>query len=115
MKSPSAPRISAASAPPILPAHNNLLLLQYEYSGGKFGGDYNPLGACDNADLTSPTRPPPAPSSDAGAVYFGCFKDVLGQRTMGYEYQDTENLTNEVKSAGESFPHALLNRTSFLR
>lgn len=75
---------------------NHLLLLQYGYSGGDFGGDYNPLDACDGEP-----SPPPSTSPSPDAVYFGCYKDVFGERTMGYEYKDQENLTNEVKSAGE--------------
>lgn len=75
--------------------------MQYEYSGGIFGGDYNSLGECDIVEPPNPTVILPSPSPAADAVYFGCFKDVPGERTMGFEYKDTENLTNEVKSAGE--------------
>eukprot|EP00904_Undaria_pinnatifida_P004130 jgi/Undpi1/13718/HiC_scaffold_9.g03371.m1 len=66
----------------------------YYYSGGDYGDDYSPQGECGDSPSPTPALTP-APTASAGAVYYGCYKDVSGARTMGYEYLDEDNLTNE--------------------
>lgn len=90
----------------MLRAHNRLLLLQYKFSGGDFGKQYDPLGACNNDGSSNPEEV-------ADAVFVGCFKGVFGERTMKFEYKNKETLTNEVKSVGERRSHTFLWRNPF--
>lgn len=59
--------------------------LQYKYSGGTYGADFEPFEDC------------PGTSVDPGAVFLGCFKDKKYYRTMEtLAYKAKNKLTNEV-------------------
>lgn len=36
-----------------------------------------------------------------GATYLGCFEDVRGSRTMEFAFVNGDDMTNEVRAAGE--------------
>lgn len=80
---------------PLLPSPTKLYL-QYKYSGGTYGADFEPFDDCPGIVDDSPT---PAPTLTPGAVYLGCFKDKKNYRTMEtLAYKAKNQLTNEVKN-----------------
>lgn len=92
----------------MLRAHNRLLLLllQYKYSGGDFGKQYDPLGKCNEES-------PHPEDVDNAVLYYGGFKDVFGERAMNFADKNRETLTNEVVSVGNRESLTLLWRYSF--